>query len=443
MPPSAHCPVLLIGAPASGQGKTTVVAGLARLYSRQGLKVQVFKCGADFLDPFWHELASSQPVYPIDLWMTGEIDIRERLYHAAMNNDLILIEGVMGLFDGSPSAADLATQFNLPVVGIIEAAAMVGTFGAIAYGLQHYRPGLPWAGVIANKVASHGHGKMLETTIDSSQWLGHLCYDTKIALPERHLGLIPAAESTDSLARLDAIADALVQTHLGQLGKEGLQRFSVVIEYPADQPITPKLLAHQTIAVAKDSAFCFIYQGNIDALHRLGAQVVFFSPLAGEPLPPCDAIWLPGGYPELYAETIASLESLKTSLVEHVRLNKPIWAECGGMMVLFETLKQPDRQPVAMWGLLPGTVSLQTRLAGLGPQQLALSTGVLRGHTFHYSRVDTSLKSQTSTTAPNATKLSSVTEVVYQQGSIQASYFHAWFPSCDTATAELFLSKTH
>ena len=133
------CPAILIAAPASGQGKTTVTSALARLHTRQGRRVRVFKCGPDFLDPYWHTLASGAPVYQMDLWMTGEADCRARLHAAAQEADLILVEGVMGLFDGDPSAADLAERFGLPVLAVVDASAMAGTFGALAFGLQHYR----------------------------------------------------------------------------------------------------------------------------------------------------------------------------------------------------------------------------------------------------------------------------------------------------------------
>ena len=160
-----RCPALLISAPASGQGKTTVVAALARLLTRQGIRVRVFKCGPDFLDPHWHQLASGAPVHQLDLWMTGEADIRARLHAAAQACDVILIEGVMGLFDGTPSAADLAQRLDLPVMAVVSAAAMAGTFGALAYGLQHYQRGLRWAGVLANRVATQRHAQMLQGSL--------------------------------------------------------------------------------------------------------------------------------------------------------------------------------------------------------------------------------------------------------------------------------------
>ena len=220
----ARCPALLISAPASGQGKTTVVAALARLHTRQGRRVRVFKCGPDFLDPHWHQLASGAPVHQVDLWMTGEADVRARLHAAAQECDLILVEGVMGLFDGEPCAADLAQRLDLPVMAVISASAMAGTFGALAYGLQHYQSGLRWAGVLANRVATARHAQMLQAGLrEPDHWLGALMRvsmdDDAHAglLPERHLGLVSAQELPDGLARLDAAADALAQTPLGQM----------------------------------------------------------------------------------------------------------------------------------------------------------------------------------------------------------------------------------
>ena len=215
------CVALLIAAPASRQGKTTLTAGLARLHARAGRRVQVFKCGPDFLDPYWHELASGRPVYQLDLWINGEQDIRERLHRAAQESDLILIEGVMGLHDGKPSAADIARLLGIPVLCILSAAAMADTFGAVAYGLRHYphpsgQP-LPWAGVLANHVGSERHAGMLRESVVEDHFWGHLPRDAGFSLPERHLGLVVAQEVEDATARLDAVADALAKTTLGAL----------------------------------------------------------------------------------------------------------------------------------------------------------------------------------------------------------------------------------
>ena len=450
---SARCPALLVAAPASGQGKTTVTAALARLHARRGLQVRVFKCGPDFLDPHWHQLASGAPVHQLDLWMTGEADCARRLHAAAQEADLILIEGVMGLFDGDPSAADLAQRFDVPVLAVVDASAMAGTFGALAFGLQHYRPGLPWAGVLANRVGSARHADMLQAGLREPQdWLGALMPVTLKAdvgvdvgaaraagalLPERHLGLVAAHELLDSQQRLDAAADALAATPLGQMTAQDLQRWAVDFPAPAHTAAVPALLAGRTVALARDAAFCFIYAANVQCLTHMGARVVFFSPLHDAALPQCDAVWLPGGYPELHALQIAANTGMQASLRAHVGAGKPLWAECGGMMALMESIALADGSTAPLWGLLPGQVTMQKRLAALGPQQLAVAGHTLRGHTFHYSTCDSSATVVARTARPGEVPVPDAGEALYQQGSIHASYFHAWFPSSPEAVAHL------
>lgn len=442
---SQACPVILITAPASGQGKTTVACALARLHVRQGRRVRVFKCGPDFLDPHWLTLASGAPVHALDLWMTGKEDCARRLHDAALQADLIVIEGVMGLFDGEPSAADLAQCFGLPVLAVIDASAMAGTFGALAWGLQHYREGLRFAGVLANRVASDGHAQMLKDGLrDPAQWQGALMGSDAFALPERHLGLVMSSELGDALARLDAAADALAATPLGQMGLADLQAWAVNFGLP-DSPIAfPAGALHgQTIAVARDAAFCFLYAANLECLQALGAQLVYFSPLADTAIPPCDALWLPGGYPELHARALAANTAMKASMAAHVQAGRPVWAECGGMMALFDQLTTDDGESYPMWGVLPGRVTLQRQLVAIGPQQLdfggGVHGGVLRGHAFHFSTCNTRLPVIGRTQAPPGHHLRGQGEALYVSGSVRASYFHAWFASNPIAAAGLFL----
>lgn len=436
-----HCPAILVAAPASGQGKTTVAAALARLHARAGRRVHAFKCGPDFLDPHWLALATGHPVHNLDLWMTGEHDVRSRLHEAAAQADLIVVEGVMGLFDGDPSAADLAQRFGLPVLAVIDASAMAGTFGALAFGLRYFRAGLPWAGVLANRVGSERHAQMLREALagDEAGFLGAVMRDAAFSLPERHLGLTVAAELPDALARLDAAADALSRTPLGQMDGAALARWSVRFDAPTVVSSEAPVLTGQTIAVARDAAFCFIYPANLDTLRALGADLVFFSPLANEPLPSCDAVWLPGGYPELHANVLAAATRTRDGLRAHAQAGRPVWAECGGMMPLFDQIISSDGDAVATWGLLPGKVVMQKRLAALGPQQLPLPAGALRGHTFHYSRCETPLEPVRHTESVRG-ESRGVGEAVYRVGSVQASYFHAWFPSSPAATASLFFT---
>ena len=422
---TAPCVALLIAAPASGQGKTTVTAALARLHARQGRRVQVFKCGPDFLDPQWLRLASGQPVHALDRWMNGEADVRARLFQAAQSNDVLLIEGVMGLFDGANSAAELAKSLGISAVVVVDASAMAATFGAIAHGLQHYDPGLKLAGVLANRVATAHHGEMLRGGLrDPALWLGAMHQISLDAakpranlLPERHLGLVAAHELLDAAERLDAAADVLAQTPLGQLDwAQWQQRWSVVFEAPAQAPAVPAWLAGRRIAVARDAAFSFIYTANLECLQAMGAELAFFSPIAGERLPACDALWLPGGYPELHLHALKANAGLQLDLQAHLEQRKPVWAECGGMVALAEGL---------------------TDLEGLGMQQLLTPWGMLRGHTFHYSKLQSEAQQVARSSRPGQAADSGKGEAVYQQGSIHASYFHAWFPSCPQAVAAL------
>ncbi|WP_128596729.1 cobyrinate a,c-diamide synthase, partial [Paraburkholderia kirstenboschensis] len=295
------CPALFISAPASGQGKTTITAGLARYHRRLGRRVRVFKTGPDFLDPMILSRASGAPVLSLDLWMVGRDACRNLLAQAADEADLILIEGVMGLFDGTPSSADLATAFGVPVLAVISAKAMAQTFGAVAFGLANFRPQVPFHGVLANRVGSSRHAQMLEEALPPTlHWCGHIAASDEIELPDRHLGLHQAAEIDDLDARLDRAADVLSHTALAELPP--------AVEFgPPTPQVLPRLLHNRKVAIARDAAFSFIYPANVTLLEALGAHVHYFSPLADEALPSdTDALYLPGGYPELHAAALAA-----------------------------------------------------------------------------------------------------------------------------------------
>jgi cobyrinic acid a,c-diamide synthase len=422
------CPALLIAAPASGQGKTTVTAALARLHARQGRRVTVFKCGPDFLDPQIHAVASGRPCQNLDLGMCGEDDARWRLARAAADSDLILIEGVMGLFDGNPSAADIASRFGIPVMALIDAGAMAQTFGAIAHGLASYRPGLPFAGVLANRAASERHIEMLRASLPAGMgWFGALPKSSD-SLPERHLGLLQAAEITDLEARLDALADALVASATVDLPK------AVKFE-TAPAPAIAPLLAGQRIAIARDAAYGFIYPANLEMLRVLGAESHFFSPVAGDALPDCEAVWLPGGYPELHADALSKNHALWQSLKMHVTAHKPLVAECGGMMSLFEAVVDKAGVSHRFAGLLPGRSVMQKRLAALGTQFADLPEGRLAGHTFHYSKSETPLTPLARANTADGRE----GEAIYRLDRLTASYVHFYFPSNPAAAARLFM----
>lgn len=424
----AFCPALFIAAPASGQGKTTVTAALARHYRDQGNRVRVFKCGPDFLDPMILEYASGEPVYQLDLWMGGEPHCRQLLHEAACEADLILIEGAMGMFDGEPSSADLATLFNIPVLAIIDGSGMAQTFGAIAHGLATYRADLPFAGVFANRVAGERHYQMLAESLPEGMtsygWLGR---DTELALPERHLGLVQAIELDDLESRIARAAAALGEMHIPLPP-------AVEITAPAS-PLPESLLQGRRIAVARDMSFAFLYRANLELLQTLGAELEFFSPLDDETIPAADALYLPGGYPELYLEKLASNEAMKKVIHAFHDSGKPIVAECGGMLYLLESLTDVEGRRADMAGLLPGHAAMQERLANLGLHHIELPQGTLRGHTFHYSRMESPLEPIALSQGQRAGRRG---EPVYREGNLVASYMHFYFPSNPEATAKLF-----
>ena len=428
---TCHCPALFISAPGSSHGKTTVTAALARYHVNQGRKVRVFKAGPDFLDPMILARASGQPVYQLDLWLAGEAECRRLVYEAAQDADLILIEGVMGLFDGDPSSADLAAKLGVPVLAVINATGMAQTLGAIAYGLAYLRPGLLFAGVLANTVASPRHEEMIRQGMPPGiRYFGGLPRDSQFVLPDRHLGLVQAQEIIDLEARLTAAADSIAATGLADLPKV------VAFTIPECETLPP-LLSGVRIGIAHDAAFSFIYAANLDVLRAMGATLTFFSPLTDTALPNVDSIYLPGGYPELYLKLLQNNRALKTALLMHASQGRPIYAECGGMLYLLESLTDQAGERGVMTGILSGHACMQTRLKGLGYQSAPFPSGVLRSHTFHHSQLETNL-------APIAfgERLYNTTtagEAIFQSGRVTASYLHCYFASNLTAVAQLFL----
>lgn len=428
---SRRCPALFISAPASGQGKTTVTAALARYHTLQGRKVRVFKTGPDFLDPMILERASGRPVYALDLWMGGEAHCQRLLYEAAGEADLVLIEGVMGLHDGAPSSADLARLFGVPVLAVIDAQAMAQTLGAIAFGLARYRPDLPFHGVLANRVAGARHAELTrEGTPAELAHLGSLERDARLELPDRYLGLLQAEEIGDLDARLDVAAARLVHTEL--------TRLPPAIELaPAAAPEAEpeRSLTGVRIGVARDRAFSFLYAANLELLRAAGAELVYFSPLALEELPNVHSVYLPGGYPELHLERLSANRALAAALRAHAEAGKPLYAECGGMLYLLQALTDKEGHRAEMAGVLPGEAMVYERLKGMGYQSAALPGGVLRGHTFHHSTLQTPL-------APSGRALGadgvSAGEAIYRYQRVVASYFHGYFPSGPQAAAQLF-----
>jgi cobyrinic acid a,c-diamide synthase len=424
-----HCPAVLVAAPASGQGKTTVCAGLARHHAKLGRRVRVFKTGPDFLDPMILERASGAPVYQLDLWMVGEAVCKQMLFDAAGEADLILIEGVMGLFDGKPSSADLAQTFGIPVLGLINANAMAQTFGAIAHGLATYRPELPFAGVIANNVASSGHAELIKESMPAGVPLyGTVGRNPTMQLPDRHLGLVQADEVGDIDERLELAAAAVAEGCGDDLPP--------AVEFrPLEVAAVPQLLKGLRIGVARDAAFSFISRANLDLLTAMGAEIRFFSPLADQSLPEVDSLWLPGGYPELHLSQLAANTFMKAALRNFVAAGKPLLAECGGMLYLLERLTDKEGNGADLAGIIPGSAQMQPKLVSLGMQAIPLPEGEIRGHTFHHSRSDIALEPLVHGVRQRG---KAPGEALYRQQRLTAGYIHGYFPSNPAAVAALF-----
>ena len=376
----ARCPALLIAAPASGQGKTTVTAALARLHARQGRRVRVFKCGPDFLDPMILARASGAPVYQLDLWMVGEAEARRLLARAAGEADLILIEGV------------------------------------------------PFSGVLGNRVGSQRHSDILRDCLPPGmRWFGGLPRSAEFELPSRHLGLVQAEELADLDARLDAAADALRASAETDLPEP------VTFEVPAPAPLQ-RSLEGVRIGVARDASFAFLYQANLDLLRELGAELAFFSPLQDQALPAVDSLYLPGGYPELYLGRLQGNRAMAEAIRAHHAAGKPLLAECGGMLYLLDCLEDADGERGELLGLLPGRARLQKRLTALALQEVELPEGRLRGHTFHHSTLDCAVEPLARGVCPNGRNTA---EAVFRLGRLTASYIHFYLPSNPQAAAAL------
>ncbi|CAN5719923.1 cobyrinate a,c-diamide synthase [soil metagenome] len=406
-----------------------VTAALARYYANQQKRVRVFKVGPDFLDPMLLHKASGYPVENLDLWMMGEHACQAALYEAACSADLILIEGVMGLFDGDPSTADLAQRFGIPIVAVIDASGTAQTLAAVGHGLSTYRKNISVSGIIANNVASPRHEEMIRSNWQAAVPLvACLTRQACMRLPERHLGLIQASEVNDLDDRLNASARLIENSMPNSVAKS--VRFERTIN--AD---LPKLLNGVRIAVARDEAFSFIYEDNLRVLKELGATLSFFSPLHSTALPPADSIYLPGGYPELHAEILSENTAIVESIRNHANRGLKVYAECGGMMYLMESITALDQRTTNGAGILPGQVTMEKRLQSLGYQFADLPRGRVHGHTFHYSKSVTTLRPGLYA-QKKADGLSG--EAIYTHGSIKASYLHLHFRSNPDAVAAIF-----
>ncbi|MBR2575647.1 MAG: cobyrinate a,c-diamide synthase [Loktanella sp.] len=370
----------LISAPASGSGKTTVTLGLLRAFSRRN-PIRSAKSGPDYIDPAFHAAASGGPCVNLDAWaMTPD-----RIRALAAGSGPLIVEGAMGLFDGAPpagkgSSADLAKILHLPVVLVIDAGRMAGSVGALAQGFMRYDPDLQVAGVILNNVGSPRHEDMLRAALQDVTIFGALPRDAALHLGSRHLGLVQAQERPDLETFLDHAADLVTQ----HLDLTALQKLDTPRPRAGASPRLPP--PAQRIAIARDAAFAFAYPHLLDDWCAGGAELQFFSPLADDPVPDADFIYLPGGYPELHAGRIAA----NTQFLDSLRQTKAsIYGECGGYMVLGDGLVDGGGTRHAMAGLLRLETTFAQRKLHLGYRYLHAAQGPFAGHwaghEFHYA----------------------------------------------------------
>ncbi len=430
-------PGLLVAAPRSSSGKTTLTLALMRALSRRGIAVRGAKCGPDYIDPAFHAAATGFPSFNLDSFAMAEPMLDAVAGLAGTGADLVVAEGSMGLFDGivagagrTGANADIAARYGWPVLLVLDVSGAAQSAAAVALGCSLYDPRIRIAGVVLNKVASPRHRRLVEAGLAKVGLpvLGALMRDATLTLPERHLGLVQARETNDLDARLDRLAD---------LAEAGLDLDAILAAAAGATP-SPRAGAlpnppGQRIAVASDAAFSFLYPHMAAGWRAQGAELVPFSPLADEAPPvTCDAAWLPGGYPELHAgrlaEALTFLDGLRDFAVQ-----KPVHGECGGYMVLGESLEDADGVTHAMAGLLPVATSYRTRKLHLGYRVATLLAdgplgergAHLVGHEFHYA--------SERTPAPDAeAALASVTDAEgvplglagHRRGRVTGSFFH-------------------
>lgn len=396
-------PGLIVSAPSSGAGKTTLTLGLARALTLRGLKVQTFKCGPDYIDTAFHRAATGRASFNLDSWSMGR-EMIASLIERSRGADLVIAEGAMGLFDGAArngvagngSSADIAALTGWPVLLVLDCAAQAQTAAAVASGIDRFRDGIRVGGVIINRIAGDRHASLVRDGFAGTGLavLGSMPRRKDIVMPERHLGLVQAEET----AELDTALDQMAQFVAENVDLEAI----VAAAHPTSlSPSAMRMSAQAVrppgtrIALARDAAFSFVYPHMIEAWRSAGAEIIPFSPLSDEP-PAADAdvAWLPGGYPELHAGTIAGSKRFLDGLQAFAQ-TRPVHGECGGYMVLGETLIDKDGTPHAMAGLLGLTTSYEARRLHLGYRAAELLAPMpghvagqkLRGHEFHYSTI--------------------------------------------------------
>ena len=456
---------IVIAGTHSGCGKTTVTLGLLAALKKKGLRVQTFKTGPDFIDSGLHRMITGRPSRNLDLWMCGEDYVKECYSRNSLHADIAVVEGVMGLYDGTLSTASLAARLDLPVVLVIDSYGMAETAGALVKGLVEYasKEKIELAGVIFNRVASENHYSRLCSGTRGVKVLGYLPRELEFEIPHRHLGLTVAEEDPISRKNIDRLAEAVLRCIDIDMIID-LTSETTVSSLPGDPPAAWRTEPDRNevsdgashyynktkIAVAYDRAFCFYYEDNLDLLRDAGAEIVYFSPLADAQIPEgANAIYIGGGYPELHAGELSVNQAMLSSVTTWATSGKPLYAECGGLMYLSKGIHDFEGNFFTMAGIFPFETQMKRGRSKLGYREVLLKEdcpigkkgAAVRGHEFHYSEILTqSLGTQHSAFNDNDS-INSLVYLVkdssgkelrdegYRRNQTLASYIHIHFGS--------------
>ncbi len=420
---------IVIAAPSSNTGKTVFTLGLVGALIRRGVQANVAKGGPGYIDPQFLSLATGRPAHNLDLWAFGDAQIQARASEMAKGSDLLIIEGMMGMFDGagnmSDSTADIAATLDLPVLLLIDASGLAQSIAAIVHGFASLRSTPRVCGVVATRVGSERHAEILREALAESEipFLGAVLRSEDLTIPSRHLGLLQASEVQDIEQLAAAAADAVsAGINLDALMAET----TPILSRPEPRRLPP---LGQRIAVADDVAFAFAYPHILEDWRAQGAEIIPFSPLANAaPAADCDAIYLPGGYPELYCETLTQADQFLTGLRRAAARGTVIYGECGGFMVMGQALIDANGKAHAMAGLLDHVTSFARREIHLGyryliPRHPLLGAAPLRGHEFHYSCLEDAGSDDALFDCQDA-KGTELGPAGGQRGSVLGSYMH-------------------
>lgn len=425
----------LIGAASSGGGKTTFTTGLLRLLRERGLEVQPYKCGPDYIDTKYHEIASGNVSVNLDLWLSSRQHVKDMYVKYAAGADVCVTEGVMGLFDGfdgmEGSSAAIAALLDIPVVLLVNARSTSYTVAPVIYGFKHFNPSVRLAGVVFNQVASGRHFSFLQKACEDVgvECFGFLPRLKELEVPSRHLGL-----TLDASYRFDEFASVVAQAIEEHVAVDRILevcRVSPDIPVPAVQTGLAADIhseGKRNIAVARDAAFSFIYRENLARLEERG-RVVFFSPMSDPHLPDCDFVYLPGGYPEFFLKELTANLSMRQELKAYVERGGYLLAECGGMMYLCDSIRGMDGETYEMAGVLHQKATMENMRLRLGYRTLRVGGQTWKGHEFHYSSIKKELLP--SIAEAEDARGNAVSAPLYRYKNLIAGYTHLYWGETD------------